>query len=261
MSMKLKGPKTLYIDVETKPLEVYCWGLFDQNIGLDMVKEDWRILSVAAKWAHEDKVMQYDIRNGINDKNEKAMLKKVWNLLDEAELVVGQNSQAFDIKKLNERFLKFKMKPPSPFLQEDTLKMSKKNFAPTSHKLEYRSKQLNTTHKKSAHSKYPGSKLWTACIAGDQAAWKEMAQYNIFDVLSTEEYHNILRPWGTTVNINLFHEELNNKCSCGNEKLQKKGFITTKTGRFQRYICTNCGFNACGKTNLLSKDKRQSLLK
>lgn len=252
-------PRILYIDIETKPIEAYVWGLFDQNIGLDMIKDDWRIISVAAKWESDEEVIQYDLRNGITDANERKMLEKVWKLLDEADIVIGQNSKSFDIKKLNERFLNFGMSPPSPYRQLDTYVMSKKYFAPTSHKLEYRSKNLNKKYKKMSHSKYPGFSLWKACLSGDKKAWVEMSVYNVFDVLATEEYFNILKPWGTNINLNVFNDDLLNKCNCGSPKLQKRGFEYTNSAKYQRYKCTSCGAWTRGKINILSKDKKTAL--
>ena len=257
---KNKGPKVLFIDIETKPILAWVWGIFDQNIGLDMIEQDWSIISVAAKWADSNEVFQYDVRKGINDKNEKAMLKQVHALLNDADIVVGQNSKKFDVKKLNERFLKFGMTPPSPYRQMDTLVMSKKYFAPTSHKLEFRSKHLNTKYKKMSHSKYPGFSLWKACIHNDQKAWDEMALYNKFDVLSTEEYYNILAPWDNSINFNVYSDgDLTNKCNCGIPRLQKRGYGYTNNGKFQKLQCTACGSWTQSKINLLSKDKKAAL--
>ncbi len=255
-----KDLKVLYIDIETTPMLVWAWGLFDQNIGIEQIKEDWRVMSFAAKWEHSDKVIQMDLRNGINDRNEKSMLKKIWELLDESHIVIGQNSKRFDVKKLNEKFLHYGLGKPSPFQQEDTLVLSKKHFAATSHKLEYRSKQLNKKYKKLSHSAYPGFSLWKACMSGDKKAWSAMSEYNIFDVLSTQEYFNILRPWGTSVNFSVYNESEIPQCSCGNTKLQKRGFNYSNTGMFQRYQCI-CGSWLSGKTNLLTTGKKKSLLK
>lgn len=251
--------KILFIDIETKPILAWVWGLFDQNIALNQIKEDWCIISFAAKWENSKEVIQYDIRKGLTDENEKNMLQKAWKLLDEADIVIGQNSDSFDIKKLNEKFLKYNLGKPSPYKTEDTLKMSRTSFSPTSHKLEYRSKNLNKKYKKLEHSKYPGFSLWIACIDGDKKAWEEMATYNKFDVLATEEYYKILRPWGTKHNINVFHDNLLNKCNCGEIKLQKRGFAYTTTKKLQKYQCTSCGAWTQGTKNLFSKEKNAAL--
>lgn len=261
MKNNKQGPKILFVDIETKPILAWVWGLFDQNVSLNQIKEDWCIISWAAKWFDSDKVFQADLRKGINNKNEKQMLKDIWSLLDEADIVVGQNSKSFDVKKLNEQFLKYDMGKPSPYKQEDTLVMSKRNFSPTSQKLEYRSKSLNKKYKKMDHSKFPGFELWKECISGNQVAWKEMATYNIFDVLSTEEYYNILKPWGSSINHDVYREDFKNICSCGSYNLIKRGFTYSNSGKFQIYQCTSCKSYTSSKTNLLNKDKKASLRK
>src|ERR1017187_5015377 len=99
-----KKPRILFLDIETKPILAYVWGLFDQNIALNQIVDDWRVLSWAAKWSDSKEIMQMDSREGINDRNEKKLLKEIWKLLDEADVVIGQNSKAFDVKKLNDKF-------------------------------------------------------------------------------------------------------------------------------------------------------------
>ena len=45
-------PKVLYLDIETKPIKAWIWGTFNQNIPLNMIIEDWSVLSWSAKWAN-----------------------------------------------------------------------------------------------------------------------------------------------------------------------------------------------------------------
>ena len=92
----MSKPKILTLDIETRPLEVYAWGLFDQNISLNMIKKDWEILSFAAKWLDRKEVIQVDV----SKHSERRLLNHLHQLLDEADIVIGQNSQKFDIKKI-----------------------------------------------------------------------------------------------------------------------------------------------------------------
>ena len=45
-----KEMNILLLDIETSPVVAWVWGLRDQNVGLNMIKEDWYVLSWAAKW-------------------------------------------------------------------------------------------------------------------------------------------------------------------------------------------------------------------
>lgn len=257
MSKKKQGPKILFIDIETKPLTVYTWGLFDQNIALNQIKDDWCILSFAAKWADKKQVLYADQSKGVNVTNEKKVLKQIWDLLDQADIVIGQNIKGFDKKKINARFLEYKIKPPSSYRLIDTLTIMKKNFALTSNKLEYASK-FNEEYKKLKHSKYPGFSLWLECMAGNKAAWKEMKKYNCYDVLALEELYNTLAPWDNSINFNVYFDDEGHTCSCGNNTdFTNKGYRYTSAGKYRRYLCDHCGKETAGKENLLSKDKKK----
>jgi DNA polymerase elongation subunit (family B) len=257
--MKNKSPRILIIDIETSPIISYTWGLFDQNVGLNQVIQDWNILSYAAKFIDEKKVHYNDLSKSKDIHNDKKLLQDLWKLLDEADVVIGQNSVAFDIKKIKARMLIHNMKPPSSFKQIDTMLLSKKHFNFTSNKLEYLSKTLCSTHKKLSHKKYAGFELWSECLKGNQSAWLEMKAYNIADVLSTEELYHKLQPWDSSINFNVYSDELEHTCACGSCNLKKNGYKYTSVGKYQRYVCLDCGSEAKDRTNLLSKDKRQSL--
>jgi len=256
-----QGPKILFIDIETRPLLVYAWGLFDQNIGLNQIKEDWCILSFAAKWA-DDKHMYYSDQSKAKDLNDdKKIMEEIWELLDEADIVVGQNIKSFDRKKINARFLEHGMAPPSQYRLIDTLSIAKKNFSLTSNKLEYMSNLLNEKYKKLSHGKFPGFSLWSECINGNKEAWKEMQKYNKYDVLALEELYYKLAPWDNSINFGVYSESLELVCSCGSKDFEKKGFAYTQAGKYQRVICKSCGKQHTAKQNLLTKEKRKALYK
>jgi DNA-directed RNA polymerase subunit RPC12/RpoP len=256
---KQKAPKILLVDIETAPLISFTWGLFDQNIPLNMLKNDWHLLSFSAKWIDSNKVMYMDQRNENDITNDFKLLKGIWKLLDEADIIITQNGISFDIKKLNARFIINGMKPPSSFKQIDTLRLARKHFGFTSNKLEYLTNTLNKKHRKSGHKKFSGFELWKECLAGNIKAWKEMEKYNKLDVLSLEELYKKLIPWDSSVNFNLYHNGLYNQCKCGSRELVKYGFAYTNIGKFQRYQCKECGAETRDRENLLDKDKRSSL--
>lgn len=258
---KNKLPRILIADIETAPLSGFFWQLFDQTIPLNMIKVDWHLLSYSAKWLDSKEIFYEDQRNIKNIEDDSKLLKGIWKLMDEADIIVGQNIDRFDIKKLNARFILNGMQPPSSYRTIDTLKIAKKKFAFTSNKLEYLSENLCTKHKKSKHKKYSGFELWKACMIGDKDAWKEMEHYNKMDVLSTEEVYKKLIPWDNTININVYHDLEDTICSCGSTNFAKNGYAYTSSGKFQRHKCRDCGAEIRNRNNELSKEKKQSLKK
>ena len=255
--------KVLIFDIETAPMLGYVWGLWDQNVALNQIKQDWYVLSWSAKWLYDapEKVMYEDQRKAKNIEDDAKLLRNIWKLLDEADVVITQNGQSFDVKKLNARFIQNGFNPPSSFRHIDTLQIAKAKFGFTSNKLEYMTDKLCTQYKKLKHAKFSGFELWKQCLAGNKEAWKEMEVYNKYDVLSLEELYTILAPWDSKINFNVFHDELEHQCNCGSTEFTRRGYKYTNSGKFHRLVCDNCGAEHSDKHNLLSKEKKKSLRK
>lgn len=258
-----KSPRVLIFDIETAPILGYVWGLWENNVALNQIHSDWHILSWSAKWLGDapDKVMYMDQRNAKHIEDDSKLLKGIWKLLDEADVIITQNGKNFDQKKIQARFILSGMKPPSSYRHIDTMLLAKKHFAFTSNKLEYMSGKLCTKYKKLKTTEFQGFELWKACLNGDIRAWKEMEKYNKYDVLSLEELYTKLIPWDNSINFNVYDdEELLNKCSCGSKYPPvRNGYAYTNLAKYQRYKCPKCGSETRGRQNLLTKDKRSSL--
>lgn len=253
--------KILVLDIETSPLEVRVWSLGDQHVGSDQITKDWHLMSFAAKWLGSKKVIYEDQRNVKNISNDKVLCKTLWRLLDEADVVIGQNSKRFDIKKINARFLYHNMKPPSTYKQIDTLISSRKSFALTSHKLAYMSKTYNEKYTKQEHREFPGMSLWDACLDGNTRAWNIMKEYNIHDVLATEEFYRTIAPWDTSVNLALYHNNPADRCNCGSTKFQQNGFHYSPSGKYQRLRCAKCGAEGRRNKNLFTQEQRRGIVR
>jgi hypothetical protein len=259
---KPTGPRILFVDIETSPILAHVWGLFDQNVGLNQIEADWHILAFAAKWAGDapSKTIYQDQSKVKNMEDDTALLRTLWKLLNEADIIVTQNGKSFDQKKINARFVLQGFKPPSTFKHIDTLLIAKRHFGFTSKKLEYMSGKLNTKYKKLKHEEFSGFELWKECLAGNKRAWKCMRQYNIHDVLALEELYEKLLPWADDApNFNLYSDSTEHVCRCGSTEHKLQGFAYTSSGRFQRYKCKSCGAESRGKVNLFSKEKKASL--
>lgn len=252
--------KILFIDIETAPLAGAVWGLWQNNVSLNQIERDWYILSFSAKWAHSNEVIYLDKSESWDTEDDLPLLIEAWKLLNQADIVVGQNSKRFDEKKLNARFIINGLQPPSHYRSVDTLEIAKKNFGFTSNKLEYLSDKLCKKYKKLKHAKFAGYDLWKECLKGNQEAWLEMQEYNVYDVLALEELYEILRPWHRQhPNINLYSNSTENICSCGHSDWEHDGYHYTNLSKFDRFRCIKCGAQARGRVNLLPENKRKSL--
>lgn len=252
-------PKILIFDIETLPMEAYVWGLWDQNIGLNMVKHDWSVLGWCAKWYGEDDIFYDDVKGQKNLRDDSKVLKGIHKLLDEADIVVGHNSDSFDVKKLNARFILNGMEPPSSYKRLDTKKLAKRHFGFTSNKLAYLTDKLCKKYKKLSHGNFPGFSMWEECLKGNKEAFKEMKEYNIYDVLSLEELFGIMLPWESANLFQIYGNDFDMRCTCGNTTFKKSGFHYTGTGKYQKYKCKNCGSEYRDRENSLDKDERAKL--
>lgn len=252
-------PKILLLDIETAPIIGYVWGLWENNVALNQIKSDWHILAWSAKWLDDKNIMYDDQRGEKNIEDDSRMLKGIWEFLDECDIVITQNGKAFDVKKLNARFILNGMQPPSSYKHIDTKLLAQKHFGFTSNKLEYMTDKLCTKYKKRKVRKFIGFELWSECLKGNIKAWDEMKKYNIYDVLSLEELYKKLIPWDNSINFNLYSRDNVTRCTCGSANFQKNGFFYSPSGKYQRYRCGDCGSEIRDKENLLPKDKRKSL--
>lgn len=253
------GPKILLIDIETKPLLAYVWSIWEQNVGLNQIKDEWSIISFAAKRLGQDEIIYKDVRRNPLSGDCQLLLAQAWRLIDWADILITHNGKAFDLKKLYAKFILNGFKPPSPVRHIDTLAIAKKHFAFTSNKMEYLSDKL-CTQKKSQHSKFQGFTLWTECLKGNTEAWDELKTYNIQDVLVLEELYTKLYPWDNGINFNAYTPaDKPTACHCGSTEFKKKGFQLSNTSKFQRYRCKRCGAHHVERVNLLEKEKRQNV--
>lgn len=268
-TQKLALPKVLLFDIETAPIIAHVWSLWENNVSLNQIVADWHVLSWSAKWLESEdkkqlygphcKIMYSDQRKAKNIEDDKALLQGIWDLLNEADIVITQNGKSFDTKKLNARFLMNGFQPPGSVKHIDTKIIASKVFAFTSNKLEYMTDKLNVKYKKLKHTKFPGHEMWTQCLAGNLEAWKEMETYNKYDVLALEELYHKLIPWDNSLNFNLYHDEVDHVCKCGSTTFIKNGFYYTGSGKFQKHKCKSCGTEHRDKANLFSKEKKASL--
>lgn len=261
--MNNKAPRCLIWDIETSPMVTYNFELYDQNIRLDQIKEDWTILSWGAKWfgEPESKAIYMDNRKSKDVKDDKKLVAALISLLEEADICITHNGDKFDIKRVNTRAALNGLPPYNHPKSQDTLKETKKVFSFTSNSLEYLSNNINTKYKKLKHEEYPGLSLWKEVLKGNNHAWDVMKKYCLHDVFATEEYFQKIQGWIKTQNMANYFDDLIVRCFCGSKNLSKDGFVYTGEGKFQGYICKDCKKRPKGRINLFSTEKKQSLLK
>lgn len=218
----------LYFDIENTPLIGRAWSPYQTD--LLFIDKDQELLSFAYK--------QNDGRTKVLSRrqySEKQLAIELHKLFDWADVILGHNGDSFDIKMANTYFIKYKLKPPSPYKSIDTKKIAKKYFRFAQNKLDYLANFLYNERKLETNKS-----LWDDCMNGDELALRRMERYNKKDVdLLYKAYHD-LKPWHTThPNFNIYHGTTH-KCPVCGGKTQRRGFMFTRVGKYQRYQCTEC---------------------
>lgn len=238
--------KVLFLDIETAPCLGYTWGVWEQNV--IEVKESWYMLSFAYKWMGDKSVTSRTLPDyklyKSSKSNDRELVKELWQLVNEADVVVAHNGDCFDIKKSNARFIYHDLPPPALYKTVDTLKIARRHFAFLSNKLDALAKHFGIGAKL-AHT---GFHLWQACMNGDMDAWKMMRRYNVHDVDLLAKVYYKLRAWATNhPNLNLFTHDIGKCPTCMSTHVQRRGYRVAIKRKYERFHCQNCGHWFSGK--------------
>lgn len=247
----LNKAKTLIFDIECAPCEGYFWNTRAWNINIpsSQLKNDWFMLTWSAKWLNSPETYSFKLTpKEAKEKDDNRIVRALWNLFEEANMIVAHNAFGFDIPMVNTRFIIHNLNPPTPYKIIDTLRIAKRVMKSTYNSLDFLGKSFGLGGKKKTEFQ-----LWIDCIAGKASALKEMAEYNIQDVILLEEVYLRLRGWmHSHPNLNLFQTE--SGCShCGSMKIKYAGEYAAQTRSFRAYRCLDCGgFSRETKKSLVS---------
>jgi hypothetical protein len=226
--------KILFLDLETSPNLAFVWGLWQQNVSINQLMESTEVICFGARWHGKKEV----IFKSVHHHGKKAMLDELHKLMEEADVLVGWNSQAFDSKHIKREFLENGYLPPSPYKELDLMRVVKSQFKFPSNKLDYVSQTLGV----GAKVQHSGFDLWIGCMADNKKAWAEMKEYQIQDVNLLIDLYEILKPWIKNHPHAALYEGVAGGCSnCSSVNLQRRGLARTITATYQRFQCMDCG--------------------
>jgi hypothetical protein len=236
----------------------HVWGIWKQNVGMNQIKNDWYMLTWAAKWLDEEEIM-YDSNHLHGDHtDDTSILASLHALLDEADMVIAHNGNKFDIRKVNARFIQAGMLPPSPYRKIDTLNEAKKHFAFTSNRLDSLGQALGVGKK----AETGGFDLWVRCMAGEREAFEQMVDYNVQDIVLLEDVYLALRPWMTNhPNLGVYEDEDAPCCpKCASKNIHWRGKAYTQVSSYHRFQCQDCGGWGRARFTSIPLEKRKQLV-
>lgn len=236
-----KSPKLLYWDIETSLQLVAVFQLAHNDwIDPSSITQERYVICASWLWEGDDHVHSVSVlddpKRFKNDPHDdKHVITKLHEVLSQADVIVGHNSDSFDKRYIDTRILVHGLSPLPPITSIDTYKVAKSKFLFNSNKLNYVGGLLGVGKKIPTT---PG--LWMKVLNGDKSAIREMVQYNKRDVTLLRDVFLKLRPYvANHVNRELFGKT---GCPrCGSLKVQSRGVHRAITKTYQRYCCSACG--------------------
>lgn len=255
--MKNNKPRILFYDIETSHNVAAIFDLFSEHIVHDSIIQEKYIICVAFKWqgsnkVHTVSVLDDPVRFAKNPNDDYHVVKYMHDVISSADAIVAHYGDKFDIKVFNSRAIYHGLPPLPPVIQIDTHKMARKKFKFNCNRLDYLGKYFKLGSKIKTDIT-----LWLRCLKGERRAIQEMVDYNKGDVVLLEKIYNRLVPYVSSgVNINLFMDTKDIACThCGSSKLQQRGFRYTKTRKYKRMQCQDCGSWSSSPVNYIQKNK------
>lgn len=222
--------KILILDIETAPGEAYIWNLWSDRVSIDMIKKHTRMICWSAKW-----IGSKEMYFGAEWEGGLKWLARLSNLMSEADAVVTQNGNKFDLPRIRGEFLLQGLKPPAPVTSIDTLD-TLKGLGYLSAKLGY----IGPLMKMGAKLKHEGFELWKRVEAGEKSAYDKMEKYNKQDVRLLERVYKKIRPFIKN-HPHLGDTKPGHCPTCKSKRLQRRGERRTKHFAIERLHCQDCG--------------------
>jgi DNA polymerase elongation subunit (family B) len=232
----MSKPKICFFDIETLPIVGYFWQLrIEGYLSHENIVEDWTICCASWKFLGE-KTQSIQVKK-IGD--DKELVKKLRDVLAQADILVGHNLDKFDVRKLNARIIEHGLEPLPLIPTVDTKKQAKEIGAFTSNRMDYLAQRFLGIGKLETDFK-----LWKRVKEGDKAALAYMVKYNKADVDINVKVYNRLLPYMKQhphMGAMDGKARLDSCPKCGSDDLKKNGIRYTATGlKRQEYQCRKC---------------------
>lgn len=232
-----RKPRVILWDLETAPIIAATFSLYPERIYHSNILEDWFIICACWKELGEKEVHHLQIKTKGDDKE---LVSKLRDIIADADCLVYQNGDRFDLKKLNSRLIYHRLPPLPPVPTVDTLKQVKKIGAMTSNRLDYLGAHLIGQKKIET-----GRGLWLKAMNADKTALKDMVNYCKQDVNLLEKLYLRLLPYMKThphLGVLRGHDKDVSCRVCDSTNIEKRGTYVTNTGALrQKHQCKKCG--------------------
>lgn len=233
--------KTLYrtFDIECTPAVVRMYGKWFNPYVVEELEPE---MIISVSWCDNGGDPKFKAvwdmpayKGKWNLKAQKEFTVFLRDLIHEPDVLVGQNSDDFDIKKVNTSCMMFKINPPRKNVSYDTKKLAGKyGYEPTK-KLAY----IGPKYTENGKITHEGVELYIKARAGDKKAQKELEAYNKMDAVITRDlFFGTYYPFIVREEVKTENKK---QCPfCGGHDTQRRGTAPYSGSIHRRYQCLTC---------------------
>lgn len=231
--------RRLFFDIEVSYNLVATWAIGRKVfIGPESIVKERAIICICYKWEGDPRVYSFSWDRAQCD---KTMLGKFVKVMDQADEIVAQNGDNFDIKWIRTRCAFHRLPCAPDYVSIDTLKECRKVFRMNSNKLDYVGQYLGVGKK----VRHRGKDMWDdVALRNDRKALKEMIGYCEGDVRLLEAVHKVLIPYTKAKTHRAIHEGgVKSDCpECTSTHTKVNQYRTSSSGvKHAQMHCMDCG--------------------
>lgn len=238
---EIKKPRIVSFDLEVAP----ALGWFyppTWETGILKTEQRQRLMSFAWQVVGEKKITAMNLSHTdtykVDPHNDKLLAIELHKVLTDADILLGQNSDNFDIKMANYFFIMNDLEPVPPHKTIDTKKIAKRYFRFANNTLDNLGEELGFGGK----TKITYKDLWyDAFILGDKKSWKLMDIYCKNDVDKTTKIYLKMRGFMRShPNLARLSGEFDSCPGCGGFNYRVRAYRFTTMSRYHQYSCNDC---------------------
>lgn len=202
-TMNFSPSKVMIYDIETCRVRAWLWWSGKQYIHSSQLIDEPAIITVSWKWLGDDKVHHLTWDKNHSDKKLMEEFLKEYN---KADMVIGYNNDNFDNRWINARAMKYNLDVNTFVRSFDIMKEEKRVFRTAGYSMDYMTKYSNVVHKQGHEGKIMWEMIQTGTPEQQEEYLEKMVQYNIGDIVATEElYFRLRKYFGHKIHFGVLH--------------------------------------------------------
>ncbi len=238
---QIKKPRIISFDLEVSPALGYFYPPTWET-GILKVMERQKLMSFAWQVVGEKKIHAVNMSQmgtyKVDPYNDKLITMELHKVMSDADILLGQNSDQFDVKMANYFFIMNDLEPIPPTKYIDTKKIAKRYFRFANNTLDNLSQELGFGGK----TQVKHSDIWQECfLLQNKKMWKLMDVYCKNDVDQTTKIYLKMRGFmHSHPSLSRISGEMDSCPRCGSFSYRVKAYRTTNTSRYSQYQCNDC---------------------